>query len=366
MTPRRHGPAHGEEGTSVASTVTVVVVGVGGAGVNAVSRLADVNVPGVRLVAADTSAQTLRRAAGTTRVLLGSAARGLGTGGRQALGAAAAADAEASLREVLAGADLAFVVAGLAGGTGGGAAPAIAQMARQAGASTIGLGILPFGFEARVRRDAAVTARRALAGACDALVLLDNTRAARLAGDSVPLDVALRVADDVLRQAVQGLSDLVGGRGWIGVDLSHVQSVLADTGYGCLSLGVARGETPARSALEAALASPLADMCALNRARAVLVQVTGGGDLGVRDVADAIDALRARLAPGCHLVVGVGHEPVLAGAAQVTVLGTGVPEAAALGVPDRVAPTVAAHLSWRPVLDGLRTMALDAPVRQAV
>jgi cell division protein FtsZ len=351
----------------VTTTVRVAVVGVGGAGVNAVSRLADVGVPDVRLVAVDTSAQTLQRAAGTTRVMLRGAARGLGTGGRQALGAAAAAEAESELAEALAGADLVFVVAGLAGGTGGGAAPAIARLARASGASTIGLAILPFAFEAKVRREAAAKARTALVGACDALVLLDNARAARLAGDAVPLDVALRVADDVLRQAVQGLSDLIGGRGWIGVDFSHVQAVLADTGYGCLALGVARGDNPARSALEAALASPLADMRALERARGVLVQVTGGEDLGVRDVADAIERLRTRLAPGCHLVVGVGHEPVLAGAAQVTLLGTGVPETAALGVPERVAPTAAAgHRALRPVLDGRRPVALNAPVRQAV
>lgn len=308
-------------------TPGVAVVGVGGAGVNAVTRLQDVGLEGVAFVAVDTSDQTLRRAADAVRVSLGRYTKGLGTGSDAALGEAAARAGAKDVAAALMGADLVFVAAGLAGGTGGGAGPVVAQAARSSGAVTVGFGETPFAFEAPRRAAAAEAARRRLAASCDATVILDNQRALELAGKAVSLDVALRVADDVLRQAVQGLSSLVTECGPINVDLAVVRDLLTKGGECCLALGVGRGPGAAHRGMVAALDSPLADMAALGRAPAVLAQVTGGEDLAVRDTAEAVDLLRSRLSADCRLVVGTGFDSTLAGACQVTVLATGLQRA---------------------------------------
>jgi len=335
----------------------VAVVGVGGAGVNAVSRLMDVGLGGVRFVAADTSVQTLARAAGARQVVLGDDAGGLGTGGDARLGAAAALGAGKALCAALAGADVVFVVAGLAGGTGGGAAPEVARLAGGLGAVTVGLGLWPFGFEAARRVASAARAARGLAAACDTTVRVENDRALAVAGGAVPLDVALRVADDVVRQAVVGLTALVAQTGWIRLDMAVVRGVLADAGDGCLALGLGRGEAPACAAVAAALGSPLADMRALARAETVLVQVTGGLDLGIADTAEAVAGLRARLGDRVELVVGVGLDPALVGVAQATLLGVGL---AAQAAPNR------APLAWPGPPAQAGRAAVEAPIREVV
>jgi cell division protein FtsZ len=345
----------------------VTVVGVGGAGVNAVVRLRDVAPPGVRLVAADTSAQTLARAAGLSRVQLGEGGRGFGTGGDTRIGAAATVAAERELGMAILGADVVFIVAGMAGGTGGGAAPEVGRIARASGALAVGFGVLPWGFESGARRRRADAAWDALTGACDTVVPLDNARAAAVAGARVSVDVALRVADDIVRQAVQGLCDLTAREGWIGVDLAHVRRVIAGGGRGCLALALARGTDPAQAAMAAALESPLAAMGGLARSRATLAHLSGGDDLGVRDVAAALDRLRACLPAGGDLVVGVGRDPLLVGAAQVTVLGTGMDRAVTRVVPERRGfreVAVTAGPAW--VAPGHRMPVREAPVRQAV
>jgi cell division protein FtsZ len=332
--------------------VQVAVVGVGGAGVNAISRLLDATAtrPGgraseaVRFIAVDTSAQTLARAAGVRRLLLDGVTRGLGTGRDVRLGAAAARAGERELRAALAGADLVFLVAGLAGGTGGGAAPEVARIARALRAVTIAFAVPPFAFEAGRPMRLAAQAQLTLEESCHATVVLDSGRALAVAGRKVPLDIALRVADDVLRQAVQGLTELVGACGWINVDFAVVRDLLLAAGQSCLALGLGRGPRPARAAMRAALASPLVDMAALRRAGAALVQVSGGQELAIADTADAVALLRERLAPDCRLVVGAGLDPALAGAAQVTILGTGIaarPVRAPISWP--LAPAVALH-----------------------
>ena len=340
----------------------IVVCGVGGAGVNTIAHLRDLATPGIELLAIDTSHQALARlgaaahslmapsrevgatAARRTRgawptspmtspsvcrrLLLRDATRGLGTGGDADAGRRAAHGVEASLAHALRGADLVFVVAGLAGGTGGGAGPEVARFARREGAVVVGCGIWPFGFETPRRQRAAATAGKALAAGCDAWLRLDNRRASRVAGEAVGLDVALRVADDVVRQAVQGIGELVGGQGTIDVDLAVVQKVLTRAGRACVALGsCARqtgSETPAQEAMDAALASPLCDMAGLSRARGVLLQVSGGLDLSVADVAAAVRRLESRLPADCELVVGVACREGLAGSAQVMLLGTGL------------------------------------------
>jgi cell division protein FtsZ len=316
----------------------VRVIGVGGAGVNAVSRLLDLGIPGVGCLAVDTSAQTLGRLPSAHRLALGHVSRGLGTGGQARLGAAAVWAAERPLRAALEGAHVVVVVAGLAGGTGGGAGPELARLARELGATTLGCGIRPFGFESLPRRRAAREAAVALRGAADCVFFVDNDEALRLAGDQVGLDVALRVADDRLRQAVQGLGSLLTGRGWIRVDVAHARSLLAGGGPACLALGVARGERPAEAAVAALLANPQTDLAALRRSRAVLLHVAGGSDLAVADVAAAVERLGRQLPAGCAPVVGASLDPALCGAAQVTVMGAATWSADAAGTGAELIP----------------------------
>lgn len=305
----------------------VTVVGVGGAGVNCVSRLLDVGIPGIRCLAIDTSGQTLARVPAEHRLLLSGVTRGLGAGGSARLGAAAVWAAEGPVQAALRGAEVVLVVAGLAGGTGGGAGPEVARLARANGALVLGCGIRPFPFEAGLRRLAGSEAAEALVGASDTAFLVDNAQALGVAGRGVDLDVALRVADDRIRQAVQGLGALLAGRGWIQVDIAHVRALLGRGGSACLALGVARGDRPAEAAMAALLAHPMTDLAALARARDVLVHVAGGWDMAVADTAAALAVLRPQLLPDCRIVVGAGLDPALYGAAQVVVLGAGGAEA---------------------------------------
>jgi cell division protein FtsZ len=337
----------------------LTVVGVGGAGVNAVSRLLDLALPGVRALAVDTSVQTLARVPTAARLPLVGVTRGLGTGGEPRLGAAAALAAERQLLPAFAEASVVLVVAGLAGGTGGGAGPEVARLCRQAGALTLGFGIRPFAFESRQRQRAARRAALGLARACDTSVLLDNEASLALAGGRLGLDVALRVADDLVRQAVHGLGGLLAGRGWIKVDLAHVRRLLADGGGACLSVGLGGGDAPAQAAMAAALASPLADMGALARARAVLVHITGGRDLAIADTAEAVASLRRRLPERTELVVGAGLEPALAGRAEVMIVAAGP-----YGLGERTpAPQQAPQQQLQPALQPALRQASDEAVR---
>jgi cell division protein FtsZ len=258
------------------------------------------------------------------QVPLTAATEGLGTGGDARLGALAAHGAKRSLASAIGGCDLVFVVGGMAGGTGGGAAPELARHAREQGAVVVGFAIMPFGFEAGGRQQAAEQCLAALRDACDTCVLMENDRALGLTTADVTLDVALRVADDVLRQAVQGLGELLSGCGWINLDLATMKLLLSQGGEACIALGVGRGETPALTAVKSALASPLSDMTALRRASAVLIQVSGGPDLSVAETAAAIDRVRSMVGTAAELVVGTSLDPTLCGAAQVTILATGL------------------------------------------
>ena len=351
----------------------IVVVGVGGAGVNTVARLADVPAIGVEFMVVDTSAQTLLRvgaldplersggghaevarsadaragevapapadrpAGRLVPILLTHGTRGLGSGGDAAKAAKAARDAAEAVAAALQGADIVIVVAGLAGGTGGGVAAMIAAAAREAGAVTLGFGIMPFAFEPIARKAAAAAALDALRGACHTTVALDNGRAVALAGRALPLEAALRVADDAVRQAVEGLGALVGANGWIDVDVARALEVLRMPGDGCVALGSARvgdgeeDDRPVRSALRMALDSPLGGMCDLSKARAAMIQVSAGPELAIADVADAAETVKRRLPAGAELFVGAASRPGLRGAARVSIFGAGIGSLAGVG-----------------------------------
>lgn len=298
----------------------MVVAGVGGAGVNAVLRLTDHETDRVRLVAVDSSAQALSRVRGVRQVLLTRGTGGWGTGGDVELGRQAARSARDEILSALDGADFVLVVGGLAGGTGGGAAPEVARQAREAGAAVIGFGIEPFGFEGGRAHEASRRALDDLTDACDACFPMDTARAVSVVGDRLPLDTGLRVADDVLRQALEGLHGLIHARGWIDVGALGVRSALEDCGQGCLSVGMGRGAEPALAAMRAALASPLVDMSLVGRARSALVHLAGDREMAVSDVAAAMELLRRELAPDCRMVVGCAPTPALVDTARVTIM----------------------------------------------
>lgn len=317
----------------------LVVVGIGGAGVNAVNHLAEVALPEVRYVAADTSAQALaataHHGAHVDRVLLHEGTRGLGTGGDAALGERAARAAADRLAARLEGVPMVAVVAGLGGGTGGGSAPIVAEIARLRGGLTVGFGILPFPFEPARTAATAVRARGALAERCHALIALDNARLLAAHGRTAPIEVALRAADETVRQAVEGLVALSGARRrpterrWLDCDLARVRHLLRG-GEARLGLGFAAGgEAPVRRALREAMSA--ADGGA---AAGVLVHVTGGDDLAVADVEQVAVAACGAWAPGGAVDVGVTAFPGWRGVARVMVLALGLGTAAAVAPVD--------------------------------
>jgi len=312
----------------------LVVAGVGGAGVNAVERLADLGVPGARLVAIDTSGQDLsglaHHGAAVARVLLAEGTGGLGAGGDAALAAAAARGVAPALRSALGAAELVVLVTGLAGGTGAGAAPVVADLARAAGALVLGFGYTPFPFETRAARDRAADARPRLAAACDALVALDNADALSRLGAVPGLDVALRAADVDLRLAVEGLAAAIGAadahgarRCWLDLDLPRLGAVLGG-GEARVGAGFAAGgDDPVGRALDAALARSGAGP-GQPTARRALLHVTGGEDLAVGDVARAAEAVGRWWSPAEAVRVGATSCRGWRGAARVLVLAAGL------------------------------------------
>lgn len=325
-------------------------VGVGGAGVGAILRLREAAPEGLRFVALDTSGQVLNlaraRAAQDTSLpalhtlLLAEGTEGLGTGGDASLAAAAARAAAAAVLEAVGDAEVVLLAGGLGGGTGAGATPQLARMLRDAGCVVIGFGIMPFGFESAPRQERAEAALGRLRAACDSCLALDNDRLLASAAAGESLDVALRVADDLIRQAAAGLVALASCQAWLRLDLPTAGELLAEGGDACLALGLGRGPQPAGRAMRAALASPLTDMNSLRQARSVLVQVTGDAGLAVHDVADAVGILKALLPAGCEIMAGVAEDPTLRGSAQVMLLGLGLPGPVRLRQPLRGAAPV--------------------------
>ncbi len=350
-------------------------VGVGGAGVGAVLRLRDAAPDGLRFVALDSSGQVLQQARGRAEadlslpplatVLLGVGTGGLGTGGDTDLAASAAREAAIAIIDAVGPAEVVLLAGGLAGGTGGGATPEVARLLRAAGYVVIGFGIMPFGFESAPRRRRAELALEQLRTACDTTLALDNDRLLGLGETDVTLDVALRVADDVIRQTAAGLLALADCEGWLRLDLPTAGELLVAGGDACLALGLGRGPQPAGRAMRAALASPLTDMRALRQARAVLVQVAGDASLGLHDVADAVAILQTLLPADCRVMAGVALDPTLGGAVQVMLLGVGLPGPVRLHQPQRKTQGLLQLLPRRLHLDLERgAYSFDPPLRQ--
>jgi cell division protein FtsZ len=307
----------------------IKVFGLGGGGSNAVNRMIDLGLEGVDFLAANTDAQALKQSLAPTKIQLGpKLTRGLGAGGRPETGLKAADESRAEMRAALAGADLVFLTAGMGGGTGTGSIAIAAEVAREVGALSVAIVTTPFMFEGTRRCNNAVEGLERLRPHVDTLITVPNDKLLPLLGRNTPFDVALRVADEVLRQGVQGLAELISKPGLINVDFSNVCAILHDAGNAMMAIGQGRGDDKAHDAIRQALKMPLLDLTSFGSATGILVHFTGGDDLGMLEVSQAADEIR-RGAPNAEIIFGAALDPMMTGRAQVILVATGFEKKAA-------------------------------------
>jgi cell division protein FtsZ len=312
--------ARGEASAYLAS---IRVVGVGGGGLNALQRMIDAGIHGVEFVAINTDAQQLAMSDATVKLQIGrELTSGLGSGADPDLGRKAAEDSIDRVRQVLRGSDLVFVTAGEGGGTGTGAAPVIARAARELGALTVGIVTMPFGFEGKRRGEAAQAGLEALQGGVDALIVVPNDRLLEVLERGVSMVDAFRMADDVLRQGVQGICDLITRPGVINLDFADVRTVMAESGSALMGIGMATGPARGREAARRALDSPLIGQ-RIRGATGVLLSIMGPTDLTLQEVTEAAEAVREAAAGQANIIFGTSVDETLGDQLWVTVIATG-------------------------------------------
>jgi cell division protein FtsZ len=299
------------------------VVGVGGAGVNAVNRMIEAEVEGVEFVAVNTDMQSLEQSAAQTRVHIGSeATHGLGSGSNPELGRAAALEEYDRLKGLLKGADMVFITAGAGGGTGTGAAPVVARISREVGALTVGIVTKPFQFEGAKRGDQAQRGIEELAREVDTLIVIPNSRLLSVLDKKTSMVDAFRVADDVLRQGVQGVSDLITLPGLINLDFADVRTIMSEAGPALLGIGMGVGEGRTMEAAQHALDSPLLET-SIEGARSILLSITGGRDLSLWEVNEAAKAVSEAAHPDANIIFGAMVDEKVEDQVWVTVVATG-------------------------------------------
>jgi cell division protein FtsZ len=299
------------------------VVGVGGAGVNAVNRMIEAEVEGVEFIAVNTDVQSLEGSAASTRLHIGSqATRGLGSGSNPELGRAAAHEDYDEIKSHLKGSDMVFIAAGAGGGTGTGAAPVVARIAREVGALTVGIITKPFSFEGARRGEQADHGVEDLAREVDTLIVIPNARLLSVLDKSTSMVDAFRVADDVLRQGVQGISDLITLPGLINLDFADVRTIMAEAGQALLGIGMGTGDRRAMDAVEHAIESPLLET-SLDGARSILLSITGGRDLSLWEVNEAAKAVAEAAHPDANIIFGAMVDEKVDDQVWVTVVATG-------------------------------------------
>jgi cell division protein FtsZ len=309
-----------------ASGPVLRVVGVGGGGVNAVNRMVEAEVAGVEFLAINTDLQSLQQSAAHTTLHIGDGlTRGLGSGSDPDLGRRAAQAQHDQIKAMLRGSDMVFIAAGAGGGTGTGAAPVVAQIARELGALTVGIVTRPFGFEGSRRRDQAEAGITALSEEVDTLIVVPNNRLLSVLDRGVSMLEAFRVADDVLRQGVQGISDLVTLPGLINLDFADVRTIMSNAGNALLGIGMGTGERRAVDAAEQAVASPLLET-SMDGARSILLSITGGNDVSLWEVNEAAKAVAEAAHPDANIIFGAMVDEKLEDQVWVTVVATGYGE----------------------------------------
>lgn len=312
--------------TNIDALATIKVIGVGGGGNNAVNRMIEHGVQGVEFIAVNTDAQALNLSKAETKMQIGSKlTRGLGAGANPEVGKRAAEESKEQIQEALKGADMVFVTAGMGGGTGTGAAPVIAQIARELGALTVGVVTRPFTFEGRKRATQAAGGIGAMKEAVDTLIVIPNDRLLEIVDKNTPMLEAFREADNVLRQGVQGISDLIAVPGLINLDFADVKTIMSNKGSALMGIGVGTGENRAAEAAKRAISSPLLET-SIDGAQGVLMNITGGTNLSLYEVQEAADIVASASDQEVNMIFGSVINENLKDEIVVTVIATGFKE----------------------------------------
>ena len=304
----------------------IKVVGVGGGGCNAVNRMVQTRIPGVQFVGVNTDAQALMACLAETRIRIGErVTRGLGVGGDPEKGRLAAEESRDELRDAIQGADMVFLTAGMGGGTGTGATPLVAQVAKEEGALTVAVVTKPFGFEGARRRLNADEGVLDLRQQVDTLIVIPNDRLLAICDQKTTVGEAFVAADEVLRQGIQGISELITTPGEINLDFADVRRIMADAGPALMAIGKASGENRAVEAAQAAIASPLLDVN-IHGARGILFNVTSGGNLGLHELNMAAQVIAEVVDPNAEIIFGTATDPSLGDEVKVTLIAVGFAE----------------------------------------
>jgi len=309
---------------NVDQVAKIKVVGVGGGGSNAVNTMIVAHIDGVEFMVANTDAQALRANQAALRVQLGpKLTKGLGAGANPEVGREAAEEDRARIKDLLEGADMVFIAAGLGGGTGTGAAPVIAEVAKEIGALTVAVVTKPFGFEGKQRMAKAVQGVEELKQIVDSLILIPNDRLSGLADKKMGILDAFKPADDVLRQAVQGISDLITTHGMINVDFADVKSAMSERGMAMMGIGVGEGENRAVTAAQQAISSPLLEEIDISGAKGVLVNVTGSSSMTMDDYQEVANIIHEKVHEDANIFIGLVINEDMGERIQVTAIATG-------------------------------------------
>ena len=302
---------------------SIKVIGVGGGGSNAVNRMIQSGVRGVEFIAVNTDRQALRDSSATYKIQIGEKlTKGLGAGSDPEVGRKAAEESREAIKKVLEGTDMVFVTAGMGGGTGTGAAPVVADMAREMGILTIGVVTKPFGFEGKVRANQAVEGIATLQEKVDSLVVIPNERLSLVSEQKITFINAFEIADDVLRQAIQSISELINVRGVINLDFADVKKVMYEAGYAHMGVGHASGKDKANEAAKSAIESPLLET-SISGAQGVIINITGSVDITLEEITAASEMIREAAHPDANIIFGAAIDQGMEDEIRVTVIATG-------------------------------------------
>ena len=307
----------------VDGTATIKVIGVGGAGNNAVNRMIEAEIKGVEFIAVNTDRQALQKSKAPTKIQIGEKiTRGLGAGANPDIGAQAAEESRSEIGEALRGADMVFVTAGMGGGTGTGAAAIVAGTAKEMGILTIAVVTKPFTFEGKKRLAQAERGVESLKGKVDSLVVIPNDKLLQIIDRKTSIVEAFKMADDVLRQGVQGISDLIAIEGLVNLDFADVKTIMLNTGMAHMGIGRASGENRAEDAAKQAIQSPLLET-SIEGARGVIINITGGSDLGLQEINTAAELVQRSVDPEANIIWGSVIDESLGDEIVITVIATG-------------------------------------------
>ncbi len=312
-----------EHDDSMSSGVNIKVIGVGGGGNNAVNRMINTNIKGVEFVAINTDRQALKRSDASVQLVIGEkVTKGFGAGANPVIGTRSAEESVEEIKAILSGADMCFVTAGMGGGTGTGAAPVVARIARELDILTVGIVTKPFGFEGTKRMNQAEDGIAALSSYVDALVVIPNERLKQVSDTRITLANAFEAADDVLRRGVQSISELISVPAFINLDFADVTAIMKNAGYAHMGVGSATGKDKAELAAKAAISSPLLETT-IKGATGVIISITASPDVGLQDVDVASAMISAEAHPDANVIWGVAFDPELEDEMRITIVATG-------------------------------------------